>query len=148
MNSRFRALHACMYVGKQFKANPLWQWTKITKSLHCSNLEICWFWLKIHENCRDCQFSTFKVRHRNKRPHFRVGKKSLARLKIWRARQKILRPRHKIFKRVVGESWDAWKFQGRASFAIFPIEIFSQNFGCGHVRHKKIFSEKNFLFYS
>ena len=48
-----------MYVGKQFKANPLWQWTKITKSLHCSNLEICWFWLKIHENCRDCQFSTF-----------------------------------------------------------------------------------------
>ena len=85
------------------------------------------------------------MRHRNKRPHLGVGKKSLARLKISRARQKILRPRHKIFKRVVGDSWDAWKFRGRASFAIFPIEIFSQNFGCGHVRHQKKFSEKIFF---
>ena len=69
----------------------------------------------------------------------------MARLKISRARQKILRPRHKIFKRGVGESWDALKFWGRASFSIFRSKFFRKIFGCGHVRHTKNFFGKNFF---
>ena len=56
-----------------------------------------------------------EVRHRNKTPELGVGRKFLARFKIWRARPKFLRPRHKILGR-------AQKFLDRAM-------------GCAWARH-------------
>ena len=56
-----------------------------------------------------------EVRHRNKTPDLGVGRKFLARFKIWRARPKFLRPRHKILGR-------AQKFLDRAM-------------GCAWARH-------------